>query len=43
MTNVLVTKVLFEGRRAVGVEVIVRGETRRIRGGGAVMKYFLSQ
>src|SRR5690606_35717658 len=37
MTHAQVTRVIFEGRRAVGVELRHRGETRRIRAGREVI------
>ncbi|XP_023330080.1 choline dehydrogenase, mitochondrial [Eurytemora carolleeae] len=37
LTNVLVTKVIFEGKKAVGVELIEKGKTKRIRGGEIIL------
>jgi len=37
LTSALVTRVVFEGRRAVGVDVVLDGETRRFRAGCEVV------
>ncbi|TIO38525.1 MAG: choline dehydrogenase, partial [Mesorhizobium sp.] len=36
-TNALATKILFEGKRAVGVEYQQNGETKRVRAGREVI------
>ena len=37
LTNVLITKVIFEGKRATGVEMFLEGETRRVAAGAEVI------
>ena len=37
MTNVLVDRVVFEGRRAVGVDVLVKGQVQRLSANAEVI------
>ena len=37
MNSVLVTRVLFEGKKAVGIEVVEKGVTKKIRAGEVIL------
>ena len=41
LTNVLVTRIIMEGNRAVGVELVDRGQTKKFRAGGENISKYL--